>query len=79
MVNMTAVGTPTRAESEGFGVISTCCCPIQAVFMVGESLESLCDLETTSWILKAYLGSINENEVIGGRVNSCQCTNQFRQ
>ena len=45
-------------------------------FVVG---EALCDLETTSWALKPYLGSFYESGVIGCQFNSRWVLGQYRK
>ena len=43
--NVTAIGSPARAESELFWVILDVFCPIQTTFVAG---KPLCDLEMPS-------------------------------
>ena len=50
--NMTAIGSPAKAESEIFWVVLGVFLPIWAAIVVG---EPLCELETPSWVLRTLL------------------------
>ena len=70
------VGSPDRARArcDILGMMLGVFWPIQAIFVIG---ESVCDVGIPSWALKP-LWSFNEKRVVGCKCNTCRVPSQSR-